>query len=538
MRGLVLTVFAAVGAWSTDALGQYGMYGPPEMIDLPPTQTAIRPSQGGPAGTAYPDQWAARPAPNASAYPATYPAAAPAQPLYAEPRYAPAPPPEAPQAAYARPIPAYGFEAPAPMPVAPPVPAPPALPAPNPPVPPPTPAPARSPSDAPSVPELVPQPAPNANLLDQMLREPDSGGAAFGNCGSDKSPLAQAVGNDCGGCAPDGSCAAACDYCPWYASVTGLIMTRDEPNRFWFSADANNNPDQVLNTNDAHLKWSGGGEVRFGRRFCCGTWALEAAYWTLDPFNGQASYHLDTGLNTPIVLDQVWFYNNAADWDMAADLIDGAIEHRIWRRNEFHSVEVNLLRTGMLCDPHHPLDVNWGVGVRWFRFAEELGFAALHDGTWGADPTREAYIVNDLTNDLVGLQFSVDLQYYVRPNWRIFATPRFGVYNNHLDQNFRVYRGDGVVASPQPGSGVAGAYPVRASSDTLSFLTQVDLGVDWRFARNWSAGVGYRVLVATGMGLADNQVPAYLIDLPEVGHIQHNGQLILHGAFANLTYNF
>jgi hypothetical protein len=50
--------------------------------------------------------------------------------------------------------------------------------------------------------------------------------------------------------------------------------------------------------------------------------------------------------------------------------------------------------------------------------------------------------------------------------------------------------------------------------------------------------VGYRVVAATGIGLADNQLPQYMVDIPEIANIDHNGQLILHGAFMGITYNF
>ena len=328
--------------------------------------------------------------------------------------------------------------------------------------------------------------------------------------------------------------------CPWYATVLVFMMGRDEPNRFWTSYETNNNPNQLMHTNDIGLAWRVGGEVRFGRRFgCCSSWAIEAAYWTLDPFDGRTAISHPNGVSTPINLEQVWFYRSAADWDMAADLFDNAIEHRLRRRNEFHNVEVNFLRLERLADSRFPLDIHWGLGVRWFRFEEELLFGSLRRGTWGAaGGVNEAYIDQEVKNDLIGAQLSVDMTYFVHRNWRIFLTPRVGLYNNHIQLDFQVYRGDGTAASPQPGSGVTGTYPVRANTDTLSFLTQVDAGVEWRFAKNWTAAIGYRAIVATGIGLADNQFPAYLIDLPEVGHIDHNGHLILHGGFASLTVNF
>jgi len=394
-----------------------------------------------------------------------------------------------------------------------------------------------------NAPHRTDQPAPSggkasANLVDQMLREADQQ-AIFGEVGTTESPLAKAL--DDNGCPEPGCCwGFLVADCPWYARVLVFMMGRDEPNRFWTSYETNNNPNQLMHTNDIGLAWRVGGEVRFGRRFgCSSSWAVEAAYWTLDPFDGRTAISHPNGVSTPINLEYMQFYRSAQDQPLAADLFDNAIEHRLRRQDEFHNVEINFLRLQRLADSHFPLDFHWGLGARWFRFQEELLFGALRTGTWGSNGGRnEAYINQEITNDLIGAQLTVDMTYFIHRNWRIFLTPRVGLYNNHIRLDFEVYRGDGTVARSQPGSGVSATYPVRARTDTLSFLTQLDAGVEWHFAKHWTAAIGYRVVVATGMGLADHQFPAYLIDIPEVGHIDHNGHLILHGGFASLTVNF
>jgi len=601
MRALLFVTFAAVGTWTASAWAQFGLYGSPEMVNLPQAELTMLPEPGSPATPAsYSSPWRARPAPNQPVYSATpqpavqrpaytpvaqpvaqpsYPATSPSaygaatapqaapQPAYVPPQAPPqtraqttyvppqttyVPPqrpqqtqPQAtyippqrpyipaqrrpvaqvpygrsvqqapPQPTYVRPNPAYGTPT--------------------------RPKGAGAPA-MPAVPEapLHPQPRPTPNVIDQMLAEPGcqeggvyGGGGVYGACGTDGSPMAEAIYGD----------GAAAGCCPWFASVAGLALSRNEPNRFYWSANAADASEQ---DGLVYQSWSGGVEVRFGRRFCCsaegsclaGTWALEGAYWTvINGFEGERVVRFPGGVVTPIMLNSVQFYNTVADQPMATDIIDGAVEHRIRRRDEIHSVEINLIREGMLCDPCNPLDVNWGIGVRYFRFDERVLFAALHGGSWGADPTEEAYINIRDENNLIGLQFTVDLNYYLHPNWRVFFTPRVGIYENHIEQNFQVYRGDGVVGrSTDPN--VPGRFPIRSRGDAVSFLTQLDVGVNWRFARNWGAAIGYRAVVATGIGLADNQVPPWLVDLPEIAHIDYNGELILHGAFASVTYNF
>jgi len=56
--------------------------------------------------------------------------------------------------------------------------------------------------------------------------------------------------------------------------------------------------------------------------------------------------------------------------------------------------------------------------------------------------------------------------------------------------------------------------------------------------KNCRLTCGYRVVVLTGMGLADNQVPAFLLDTPEIRDIASNANLVLHGGYAGLEFNF
>ena len=54
-------------------------------------------------------------------------------------------------------------------------------------------------------------------------------------------------------------------------------------------------------------------------------------------------------------------------------------------------------------------------------------------------------------------------------------------------------------------------FPAHGTTTGIAFLTQIDVGADWQFTRNWSARAGYRVVAITGMGLADDQFPAVYV---------------------------
>lgn len=400
------------------------------------------------------------------------------------------------------------------------------------------PAPPEAPGPAPGL-SPSPMPAQSPQVVDRMLNGAGGhgdagyyyGGGAAGGCSACNSPGCR---GDCYTEAVYGfEQAARGGCCPWYGSMLALVMGRNAPNTLWTTFESGNDPHQIpLRT---RYEWRWGAEIRIGRRFCScsGTWALEAAYWTLDPLHSFASVRHPNGVSTTLTVGNVFFGGNAAtQW------FDNALEHRLHRRNEVHSLELNFARHRIFSTAELPWNVNCLLGVRFFRFQERLIFSSLADTANMTDPSmgREAFLDDRIANNLIGLQLGVDGDYYITPSLRVFVAPKFGIYNNHIEHDFRAYLSDGTVAQQfeYPGR----TYPVRSTKDLASFMTQIDVGLDWEFAPSWSARVGYRVVAVTGIGLADNQIPQFIVDIPEIANIDANGDLILHGGFAGVTYNF
>jgi len=46
------------------------------------------------------------------------------------------------------------------------------------------------------------------------------------------------------------------------------------------------------------------------------------------------------------------------------------------------------------------------------------------------------------------------------------------------------------------------------------------------------------VVAVSSIGLADAQIPFYIVDIPAIADIDKNSDLILHGGFATIGYNF
>lgn len=367
-----------------------------------------------------------------------------------------------------------------------------------------------------------------AGLIGQMLDESGCWGGVPGYAGQQARCDA--------GFAPGGSQAEPCFQPMWYVGAAGLIMSRDKANGVWTTYESGASANRLMRTTDAEVDWRGGYEVRLGRYFASGRWALEGVYWSIDGFQGFASSSVAGGtVSTPLIVSDIEFAGTSG-----TAYFDEAEEHRLWRRNEFENIEINLTRHRV--DPYGAslVDLHWLLGVRYFRFEESLRFGSLAaGGTWGGTDPDEAYLSDRVNNNLIGVQIGLETGCQLGYKLRVFLAPKVGLYNNHIENRFDAYRGDGVLASPTAASGFAGTYPVVATTDAFAFLAEIDAGVDWQFHPRWNAFAGYRLVAATGIALADHQIPTYVADIGnELALIDHNGHLILHGAVAGLQFRF
>jgi hypothetical protein len=318
-------------------------------------------------------------------------------------------------------------------------------------------------------------------------------------------------------------CCERCCCDPYFFGlVGGLIMGRNDPNRAWLSAQKSDYANQIMNGADAAAPWTGGYEASFGWMSpTCG--ALAFTYWGLAPTTGFDYVRLPGDLVTPINLNDVNIGGVGADY-----FYDNAQEHRVWRYDEINNVEVNFL--GLPTSrPNSSLQVSWLAGVRYFRFRDRLVFGAVHEGfEFGSDGgVNEAYLDVATANNLIGGQVGAFVNWLVGPRWGVFLFPRVGVYANNIDQHFQLYRGDGL-----------SSIDIATQKTVGSLIGQIDLGVNYFFTPNWGVYVGYRVMAAGGVGLADAQIPAFLIDTPEIKAIESNGNLILQGATAGILWMF
>ena len=246
-----------------------------------------------------------------------------------------------------------------------------------------------------------------------------------------------ACGSNGGGCGCDGPCDPCCGR-SWYASVSALVMGRSDSGTLWTSYKQSDQTVQAGNTNFG-LHWQWGGEVRFGHCFCCGCtpYALEATYWTTEAFTGcrTTSFPGDT-VNTVLSVDNITFQSRQRRRHAGQYLVQG-------RRR------ADALPAGRVPQHRSQLDPPAaGLGLRFALGRRLVGGRALLPLPGGADvrlghagprpgDVYDAYLSDNVTNNLVGVQVGFDVAYNLCSGLWVFITPKVGIYNNFIDSTFQ-----------------------------------------------------------------------------------------------------
>lgn len=387
---------------------------------------------------------------------------------------------------------------------------------------------------------LAPQPDPGFTPMPEgTYGGCDGNGYGYGN-----GAYPQTYGSP--GCAQDGMCGAApqaadgwmctpCGPC-WYVGASALMITRNDNRFFQLSYDDTNLIGHVLATDTGLHHWDAGFEVAIGY-FLTSDSALELSYWRLDSGSEQTNVfaaHMPGNLNTALDFSPL-----NIGTDNVNDLFDNAQLHRVTRDYQVDNVELNLISGEAFCCSAPAFRLSYLGGLRYMRFSEGFQYASADNvAMFGAHPATEAYYDISVENNLWGVQLGGRGDWFMTPAFSLYAATKFGIYSNWMDQHSSVHNayGSAVVG---PGNPLAGyIFDIGSDKTLASFVGELDLGLTYRFSPSWSAVLGYRALVVSGVAFATDQVPTHFADLPGVDDIDCNGHLILHGAHAGVTFSW
>lgn len=307
---------------------------------------------------------------------------------------------------------------------------------------------------------------------------------------------------------------------PWFASVSGLIMTRDVPNNVplaYIGADPHG--PSTLNTEQAGFDWSGGVEAKLGR-MVSDRWAMEVVYWWLDPSNGYLSQRsLANDINSRLDLSNVLY-----DGFPLSNIYENSREQRVFRMNQFQNVEINVLQQALVVDPQNRWGMAYFMGARYFKYREILEYYAVQANSEFSDndmTTQSGYHIR-MRNSLIGWQVGARGHLYLTERLRLFATPRVGVFANaiSMDQDLCM------------------VIRLNNTKTDVALLGQLDLGASFQIFRCCSIFGSYRAMGITGVANADDQIPRTFNSLPDLAQINSSGSIILHGWNMGIQFQF
>jgi len=275
----------------------------------------------------------------------------------------------------------------------------------------------------------------------------------------------------------------------WFASATGLVMTRTLPDGATSTGPGGLN----VSTRSASASWPGGVDLRLGRWFGDEQQhAVELIYWGV--------------------------YNIGS----TAPQQTGAASGALTRSDLVNDVEVNWLYSlGERPEFHQSarrFNWMWLAGFRFFQLQDELSLVA-DPGTIDFDVTTN--------NNLFGGQMGGRFDWAFAPRMRFVIVPKFLLAGNSIS-NLAVSSSGGVSTAD-----------VRSTLGVFSWLGSVDTSVAWDITERWSLSIGYRVVGVGNIAQADGQWPGTIpASAASLSGVAAGSESIIHGGFAGFESRY
>ena len=187
------------------------------------------------------------------------------------------------------------------------------------------------------------------------------------------------------------------------------------------------------------------------------------------------------------------------------------------------------------------LNMTWIAGFRYFRFRENLFYAAsLDDGSISRAADDIYYDVNT-TNDLFGFQIGSRLDYCVGCRLNVYGFGKVGVYNNRSTLYSRIGTDfDYAYLDDTRGGNIYQGqdYLIDETKDSVAFLSEIGTGFGYRITCRCTATMGYRAVIASGVATSTDNVRSTFDHYGDVRDYNNYGTLILHGLNFGAQCNF
>ncbi len=381
---------------------------------------------------------------------------------------------------------------------------------------------------------------------------------------------------------------------PWIFGANALIFDRADREYVRFAHDSNMPSTDYLSTRHVRFDHAGGYELFGGRYFGCGKFAIIGSYWSIDPESQMARFDQAAGVNVRTslpfnsvgVADPSIMYGIELPTSNMYDRFNGTYSQRLRRDENYQNVEINLLsfalggaaRAGVAaipvpscgdcgasscgdcsgscgvgaapcsgptgaCAPIYgarcsPLRIAYLGGFRWFRFDDNLEYAAsMTDDMYGGT-ADDVYYLNNVRNDLYGFQLGGQATYCTGRRLSLLAGTKFGIFANNVTHQSYAGLSDRAATVLSANSYNGQDYSFTTESTDVALLGEGNLGLGLTIGRGWTANVGYRIIGVSGIATAPGQVPRDFGLLDDARHLNRSGSLILHGLTLGGAYNW
>jgi len=275
----------------------------------------------------------------------------------------------------------------------------------------------------------------------------------------------------------------------WFASATGLVMTRSLP-----SGSTSTGPGGLtVSTRTADASWPGGVDLRVGRWFGEEQrQAVELIYWGV--YNIGSTAPQQTGPASGALTRSDLVNDVEINW-----------LYSLGDRPEFH--------TG-----NRRINWMWLAGFRFFQLEDDLALIAV-PGDIDFDVTTN--------NNLFGGQFGGRFDWSFAPRFRFAVVPKF------------LLAGNAISSLATNSTGGTTTADVRSTLGVFSWLGSVDTSIAWDISDRWSLWIGYRVVGVGNIAQADEQWPATIpAAAASLQGVTAGSDSIIHGGFAGFESRY
>ncbi len=354
----------------------------------------------------------------------------------------------------------------------------------------------------------------------------------------------------------------------WFGGVYGLLMERDDSNSVPLGFVTTNgvgsyptDAEIALTANDSDVGFQGGLEIRFGAYFggpagcnpsACGpSRAWEFVYWGMFEDSSTAVITDVTGdanrTHGMIDFDGLQFNPGGGArgvnvfFDTGVPITDNSapvdVEVRsLTARSTFQlqNIEANLLRLPVLNGGGNSrYELATFIGSRFMRIDDDFWFRSDYEiDPAGASTLGSLAYDLETDNTLYGVQIGGNGSYRCGSGGRLslHCNTAVGLYGNHMEVTHRL----------TGATFVTGGAPVlvETEEDDVSVMGEMRLGASYQVHDNWRIYGGWRVVGITGVARAVDQIPSAFITPGQVGVINTDGSMLLHGLQTGMEFSY